>query len=1429
MRRPYRKWFALALVASIVLLIAFGTVLSESYSASTMRLLHYEGDVQIEDASGQSRFVMENVRFSSGEAMRTGEGSNASVSLDPGKILTLDEKSRVEFSQQSNAMVLTLTDGSLFLDVQEKLGADETLDIQTSTMVVGIRGTIVFVTVMPAADYAARTGADLEEVLAVDASGSGMVSMLGVLEGTAQLSYQDEAGASLAMPVEAGQKATLLDSNENGLADAVPQVAELGINDINAFLSTQLEDPEIYRRAGDALDFYTSDGDWTWDGTVTLVAQSASKLYDGEPLTRPGDVLVYGLPDLFTIRVSAGGSQTDAGESANPISRYTIYNRAGEDVTRHFPNIETVSGRLVVDPAPITIWTGSAEKVYDGTPLTEPQTAVRAHSGFEANQPVWRNTSYVATESSRGSMSYGFTSETLYGVSGVIWVHGTNPLTGETREIELRAGQRMTVYLSDRDGTQSIEFRIEEMSETDVPQEILRLYAQNPELLAMACADTGWDMELMLTLIDDLPAGGSAVIESDSLYVEEGERQKLMIDATNVRINIDTDITDYNGRALGEEEAHYTPVSIDKAIIVTATGSQTDVGQSANTYTLDWGSARPGNYVLSEELGTLTVTAAPLTVTTGSASKIYDGSPLTCDEAEITGLIEGESATVTATGSITEPGSEENTYSISWGSAKATNYAINEELGTLRVTRIDDPVTLTAASDSKPYDGTALTNGDVTASGLPSGYSFTAKASGSQTDAGESSNTVSSYAFYNASGKDVTSAFHNVTTVSGTLTVTPLEATVVTGSASAVYDGTALKNSEAYIEGLAETDSVTITATGSQTNAGSSENGYSIDWGSSRESNYTLSEDLGTLTVEPLQLSVVLDDETVEYTGSTVPLWAGPKVTYTNGNWAGGTVELGRFGTSDYHGFLNTEDELRLTVTGSGTNAGTYPISASCEVSGSAASNYDISVTDGTLTIEPAPATVKTGSAEKVFDGKPLTSEEASIEGLVGSDAVTVTCSGTITNKGSTDNTYTIDWGSVDPDNYTLSEDLGTLTVEALELRVSADDITSDYTGMPVLPPTALTYVNGDDASSDVSPDQVTLSSLSYTLSTGDQVVLYIEGNGPDAGTTDLSASAEFLSGDASNYEITYDTGKATIRPLNLTVTTGSASKEYDGTELTNSEASVETLIPGETVTITATGSITDPGSEKNSYDIQWDGAKESNYTLTEELGTLEVQKNSTSIVFTASSASKDYDGSALTSAGVTAEGVPSGFSWTASASGSQTEVGTGVNTVSEYHILDGNERDVTEFFSDISTVDGTLEVNSATLNVTFDLHCTEPVNMDGYPHYPPMITGTYEDGSKVDGSYEEIYEYEGAFATGMKGTFHMKGGATIVLECESYTAVGNHTIEPKVTITEGSISYNISYVNNVLKIQEKVYGPTEPPTTDPPTTDDPPSGYPQG
>ena len=111
----------LLLTVTLLSLVAMGLAAAESYDAFIMRLLRYDGDVAIEDASGQDRFVMENVRFNSGEAMRTGENSSASVSLDASKILTLDQNSRVEFLSDGDRMEITLTKGTLFLDVSEKL------------------------------------------------------------------------------------------------------------------------------------------------------------------------------------------------------------------------------------------------------------------------------------------------------------------------------------------------------------------------------------------------------------------------------------------------------------------------------------------------------------------------------------------------------------------------------------------------------------------------------------------------------------------------------------------------------------------------------------------------------------------------------------------------------------------------------------------------------------------------------------------------------------------------------------------------------------------------------------------------------------------------------------------------------------------------------------------------------------------------------------------------------------------------------------------------------------------------------------------------------------------------------------------------------------------------------------------------------------
>ena len=646
-----------ACIAFVVLLSGLFrfTVLADSYTSTTMRLLHYEGTVEIEDASGKPCAVMENARLNSGEAMKTAEASSASVGLDKGRIVTLDEKSRVEFKKQDGAVSMNLTEGRIFLDVSEKLGSDETMDIQTSTMAVGIRGTIVYASCEPVTDGKSLSleSADLEG-LSPEKGSIISISQIGVLEGTAQITYTDNSNRQQSLSVEAGKKATVPKYSEDAEGIPEPSVSDITKEEIEGFVLNRVtSDASVIDRVQKACDvvddidlselagIYTADGDWTWDSQVTLVAQSASKYYDGQPLTRSSDILVDGLPSVFTVKAGAGGSRTDAGESENPVANYSIYNKAGEDVTRHFTNVETVSGSLLVIPAPLTIHTATAEKVYDGTPLTQPDAYITFYKGSGSREVPWRNTSYVVTEPA-GNVSYD--NQTLYGICGVIWVNAANPLTGERREIQLKAGQKLTVFLSDRKGEQSIEFKIETLSENDLPEELLRLYGDNPALLQQACRDTGWNIDILRERIEALPdtPAGTAVIEQGGLVIRESDSDRLMQDLTNVRITIDTEITDYNDRALGSEEAHYSSLAVDESIKVTASGSRTDVGKSINTYTIDWGTANRGNYEVAEDLGTLTVTPAPVTITTGSAEKVYDGSPLTNSEASISGLVKGK-------------------------------------------------------------------------------------------------------------------------------------------------------------------------------------------------------------------------------------------------------------------------------------------------------------------------------------------------------------------------------------------------------------------------------------------------------------------------------------------------------------------------------------------------------------------------------------------------------------------------------------------------------------------------------------------------------------------------------------------------------------------------------------------------------------------
>ena len=98
----------------------------------------------------KKKTILDNLRLNDGNALSTEAESLASVGLDDTKIISIEENSRAEFYQKGKKLELVLTKGRLFFDVQQPLADNESLDIKSSTMVVGIRGTSGYVWEDPA-------------------------------------------------------------------------------------------------------------------------------------------------------------------------------------------------------------------------------------------------------------------------------------------------------------------------------------------------------------------------------------------------------------------------------------------------------------------------------------------------------------------------------------------------------------------------------------------------------------------------------------------------------------------------------------------------------------------------------------------------------------------------------------------------------------------------------------------------------------------------------------------------------------------------------------------------------------------------------------------------------------------------------------------------------------------------------------------------------------------------------------------------------------------------------------------------------------------------------------------------------------------------------------------------------------------------------
>ena len=132
----------LSIVMTLVLL--WGLTMpaaAEAAVGTTLRLEKTEGTVTVESASGKSLSLRNGMRLYSGTKIKTSEGSYAYISLDSGKAVKLDASSESEVRKSGKKLELNLLSGELFFDVTVPLEKDESLNIRTSTMVTGVRGT----------------------------------------------------------------------------------------------------------------------------------------------------------------------------------------------------------------------------------------------------------------------------------------------------------------------------------------------------------------------------------------------------------------------------------------------------------------------------------------------------------------------------------------------------------------------------------------------------------------------------------------------------------------------------------------------------------------------------------------------------------------------------------------------------------------------------------------------------------------------------------------------------------------------------------------------------------------------------------------------------------------------------------------------------------------------------------------------------------------------------------------------------------------------------------------------------------------------------------------------------------------------------------------------------------------------------------------
>ncbi|MDO4365172.1 MAG: hypothetical protein Q4D70_00090 [bacterium] len=411
---------------------------------------------------------------------------------------------------------------------------------------------------------------------------------------------------------------------------------------------------------------------------IAVTAKSGSWVYDGQPhalheynatnlgTLQPGDALAVTFDAASVVTTPTDGASGD-GRVENRIASVRVM-RGDLDVSANY-TLASYPGTLTVTKRPVTLTAKSAAKVYDGTPLTAHEVTVGGDGFVGEDGATYTFTGeQTAKGTSKNTFAYALkdgTNPAFYDITkveGDLEVTAADIAQGDETDWQVVLGPTLTYTGAEQ--TQTL---------------VSAMYKGLPldcSVTGNAQTDAG---TYQLTLTGKGNFTGEKTVDwsiaPKALALTAGSGSKV-----------------YDGMALTVGTVDAEGFVAGEGADFTCVGSQKDVGRSANEVdAIRWNANTKGsNYAVTKMPGTLTVTKRPVTLTSKSAAKTYDGMPLTAHEVAVggDGFADDEGATYAFTGSQTAVGESENafTYMLNANTA-AGNYEIATANGMLTVTK----------------------------------------------------------------------------------------------------------------------------------------------------------------------------------------------------------------------------------------------------------------------------------------------------------------------------------------------------------------------------------------------------------------------------------------------------------------------------------------------------------------------------------------------------------------------------------------------------------------------------------------------------------------------------------------------------------------------------------------------------------------------